>query len=415
MRQSKQSRILLMVILYGTMFLFGFLENIKGVSYPLIKNEFTVSYETQGKMISVLSFSYTLFVVVSGFILGRYGVKKVYLFGLLCALGGVFSIYFMPGFWTAALSLLLLFAGFGVFEIGVNGVATQIFTEKGALMMSLLHFMYGLGAIISPKAAGILADPAGAALGWRQMYLLTVPLVLLILVPAIFTRFPAAKDAAQSNAPDAAKGSVPNTGNVPRFGFTAALRTSAVWAFGITLGLMMGIEMASSNWGGLYFQDVYGMNPATSGANFVSAFFLLFTLSRLVSGFIIERAGYMRSLVGAAAIAAAIFIAGFALGARGIYVLPAAGFFIAVWWPTFMAFAMGRFGERAPVMCSAVIAIGGLLNAGMQLAMGYINRYAGAAWGYRSCLGFSLILLCVLPGVNKLRIQKETGAPPQKR
>lgn len=397
-----------MVILYGTMFLFGFLENIKGVSYPLIKNEFTVSYETQGKMISLLSFSYTLFVVVSGFILGRCGVKKVYLFGLLCALAGVFSIYFMPGFWTAALSLLLLFAGFGVFEIGVNGVATQIFTEKGALMMSLLHFMYGLGAIISPKVAGILTDPAGAALGnaleWRQMYLLTVPLVLLILVPAIFTRFPAVQ--AQGPAPDAA----PNTGNAPRFGFIAALRTPAVWAFGITLGLMMGIEMASSNWGGLYFQDVYGMNPATSGANFVSAFFLLFTLSRLVSGFVIERVGYMRSLAGAAAIAAAVFIAGFALGARGIYVLPAAGFFIAVWWPTFMAFAMGRFGERAPIMCSAVIAIGGLLNAGMQLAMGYINRYAGAAWGYRSCLAFTLILLCVLPGVNKLRIQKE--APP---
>jgi fucose permease len=382
-----------MVILYGTMFLFGFLENIKGVSYPLIKNEFTVSYETQGKMISVLSFSYTLFVVASGFILGRYGVKKVYLFGLLCALAGVFSIYFMPGFWTAALSLLLLFAGFGVFEIGVNGVATQIFTEKGALMMSLLHFMYGLGAIISPKAAGILADPAGAALGWRQIYLLTVPLVLLIFIPAIFTRFPAAQ------------GSAADTPELPRPGFTGALKTPAVWAFGITLGLMMGIEMASSNWGGLYFQDVYGLNPTTSGANFVSAFFLLFTVSRLVSGFVIERAGYMRSLAGAVVIVTAIFITGFVLGARGIYVLPAAGFFIAIWWPTFMAFAMGRFGENAPIMCSAVIAIGGLLNAGMQLAMGYINRYAGAAWGYRSCLVFVLILLCILPGVNRIKVQ----------
>jgi len=61
MLQSNKSKILLIIILHGTMFLFGFLEHIKGVSFPLIKNEFSVSYETMGIMISILSIGYTLF------------------------------------------------------------------------------------------------------------------------------------------------------------------------------------------------------------------------------------------------------------------------------------------------------------------------------------------------------------------
>jgi fucose permease len=175
-----------------------------------------------------------------------------------------------------------------------------------------------------------------------------------------------------------------------------------VWFFGVTLGLMMSTEMATSNWGSLYFQDVYGMDPISAGAGFVSSFFILFTLSRLVSGFLIEKIGYIKSLTGAVLIVGAIFIAGFALGRTGIYVLPILGFFIAILWPTIMAVAIGAFGVNAPVMTSAVIAIGGLFNALMQLSTGYINRYIGASWGYRSCLIFVAALIVLLLRLGKI-------------
>jgi fucose permease len=385
MVRAKNKYLLLIILLNASMFLFGFLENIKGVSYPLIKTEFGVSYDDQGKMISLLSFGYTFFCVVAGFMLARFGVKKVYIFGFLCALAGLFSIYVMPGFWTAALSLLLVFASFGLFEISVNGLATQIFTKRAALLMSILHFFYGLGAMVAPKLAGSLTRLDG--LGWRHMYLFSIPLVLAVFVPAALTKFPSRTT---GDVQDAQATKDPPSGK--HLTFTGALKDPQVWVFGLTLGLMMGIEMVSSNWGGLYFQDVYGMDPRSSGADFVSAFFLLFTISRLVSGFLIEKIGYMRSLIGAAIFVLLIFTVGFMLGPTGIYVLPALGFFIAIMWPTFMAVAMGRFGSDAPVKTSAVIALGGLLNAAMQLAIGYINRY-NAAYGYRSALVFSLFLL----------------------
>ena len=175
-----------------------------------------------------------------------------------------------------------------------------------------------------------------------------------------------------------------------------------VWFFGICLGLMVGIEMAPSNWGSLYFQDMYGLDPRTSGGSFVSNFFILFTLSRLLSGFIIEKIGYIKSLIVSAAAIEIIFVISFLSGKNGIYIMPALGFFVAIFWPTLMAVAIGYFGKTAPLMTGAIIAISGLVNVTIQYLIGIINRYTGPGWGYRSCIIIVIILLALL--VKLIRI-----------
>jgi fucose permease len=160
------------------------------------------------------------------------------------------------------------------------------------------------------------------------------------------------------------------------------------------------VEFSSANWGGLYFQDVYALDPRTDGAAFVSNFYILFTISRLVSGFVIEKIGYMRSLFIACFATVLIYALGFGLGARGIWVLPALGFFIAIMWPTVMAVAMGFFGKQAPVITGAIIVLSGALNSALQFVIGLTNRFAGAAWGFRSCLGYAVVLVAVLFFLN---------------
>jgi fucose permease len=384
MGRQKQG-VLLLIITYGTMLLFGLIENIRGVSYPLIKAEFGASYEQQGLMVSLLSASYVSCSLIAGIVLSRFGTKRVFMFGFTAAILGALSVFFMPSFWAAAGSLVLIFAGFGFFEIGINALAARIFTSRAALLMNLLHFFYGVGAIIGPKAAGLLIG--GAGFGWRQAYLFAIPLILLLFVPAAAARFPAQPAAAGKEA--AAPQDKP-------FGFRDALRTPMVWFFALVLGLMVTVEMTPSNWGGLYFQDVYGLDPKTDGAAFVSNFFILFTFSRLLSGFAVEKIGYIRSLIGAAAAMLLILVLGFCLGPRGILVLPAMGFFIGVMWPTFMAVAIGFFGPRAPVATSVMIAASGALNAGLQLCAGLLNRALGAAWGFRSCVFYTAVLIILL-------------------
>ena len=45
---SKCRRICLIIVTYATMFAFGVVENLKGVTFPLIKDAFNASYDSQG-------------------------------------------------------------------------------------------------------------------------------------------------------------------------------------------------------------------------------------------------------------------------------------------------------------------------------------------------------------------------------
>jgi fucose permease len=178
-----------------------------------------------------------------------------------------------------------------------------------------------------------------------------------------------------------------------RAGFATAIRTPIVWSFAVVLGLNVVTEMWSPNWSGLYFQDVYGMDPKTSGAAYVSNFFILFTVSRLVSGFAIEKIGYLRSLFLAVITTFFIFSLGLFLGPRAIHILPVYGFFNAIFWPTTMAMAIGYFRKDAPVMTSAILVIAGAINASGQFLTGVVTRLAGPAWSYRLCFIFIVLLV----------------------
>jgi len=379
-------RVLLFILLFGTMLIFGIIENIKGVSYPLIKEQFNASWEQQGLMVSMLSIAYVGFSVIAGIFLGRFGIKPSFLFGFSALCAGLFSMFFAPGFFLTAAALFVIFAGFGFFEVGLNALATRLFITKAALLMNLLHSFYGIGAMIGPKAAGLIAG--NASFGWRYVYLFSLPLALVFFIPAIFIRFPdSTAEAGQLE--------------FPRKSFFDALKSPMVWLMSITLGLSVAVEMSSSNWGVMYFKDVYKINPNTDGASFLSAFFLLFTVSRLVCGLFVEKIGYLRTLLFSSSIVLAVFIAGFLLGEKGIYLLPSLGFFVAQFWPTLMAVAIVSFGRDAPVFSSAMIAISGLLNAGLQFIVGLTNKIYGPAWGYRSTVIYTMLLIAVLGIIHR--------------
>jgi len=346
-------------------------------------------------MVSMLSIAYVGFSVIAGIFLGRFGIKPSFLFGFSALCVGLFSMFFAPGFFLTAVALFVVFAGFGFFEVGLNALATRLFITKAALLMNLLHSFYGIGAMIGPKTAGLIAG--NARFGWRYVYLFSLPLALAFFIPAIFIRFP---DSTVEASPL----------QVPRKSFFDALKSPMVWLMSITLGLSVVVEMSTSNWGVMYFRDVYKINPNTDGASFLSAFFLLFTVSRLVCGLFVEKIGYMRTLLLSASIVLAVFIAGFLLGEKGIYLLPSLGFFVAQFWPTLMAVAIVSFGRDAPVFSSAMIAISGLIGAGIQFVVGLTNKIFGPAWGYRSAVIYTLLLIVALGMLYRKLKTKDRGS-----
>lgn len=391
----------LFIIIYATMFLFGLVENVKGVSYPLIKAEFGVPYDSQGGLVSLTWFGYVIFCLIASLFLQRFGIKRAMLAGYLLICGGAVATLLAPTFWMAAITLLVVNAGFGFFEVGTNALGTVVFTSRAALLMNLMHFFYGFGAIIGPQVAGGLTDRLGY--NWRQVYIVMIIPIMLVFLFILFTRF---------NGRASRSDSAETAGKVT---FFSALKHPLVWMFCLTLGFMEVIEFGAANWGGLYLKDVYGLDPRVVGASFVSLFYILFTLARLLSGWAIEKIGYIRSLYIALAGVMATFLIGFTLGRQGIWILPVSGFFIGIMWPTMMAVAMRVFGDDAPAVTSVIITVSGAVNGIFQLLIGFTNQYIGPAWGYRTCLfyaGLAMLLLFLLTQkIRKTQPIAEQAAP----
>jgi len=242
-------------------------------------------------------------------------------------------------------------------------------------MLNMLHFCYGAGAIGGPRFVGLLVSRMNTR--WQDVYTLSLVPVLVMLGITLAIRFPGREGAAAAQEKPS---------------FWIALKDPMVWLFGLIMGVASSIEGCSVAWSGFYLHDLYGLDPATAGALFVSAFYALYTISRFCSGFIIERIGYMRSVLVSSAAIVVIFIAAFSLGRTGIYLLPVVGFFVAIMWPTVLAISVGVFKERAQTVSSALISIAFITNGLIQYGFGLSNNFLGAAWGYRSCVLYSLIL-----------------------
>ncbi len=381
----KASPFLIFFIIYATMFFFGFIDNVKGVSYPLIKAEFGANYDSQGGLVSLAIFGYVAFCLAASLFMQRFGTKKSVIAGYALVCTGAIATLLAPSFWIAALTMLVINAGFGFFEVGTNALATVVFTRRAALMLNLMHFFYGVGAILGPKTAGLLTGNFN--LSWRQVYLAIMVPTIAVMLLIVFTRL------------NGEKRSEDNEARPGKITFFSAFKHPLVLLFCLVLGFMEVVEFGAANWGGLYLQDVYGLDPRIVGASFVSLFYILFTLSRLLSGLAIEKIGYIRSLYIALVATVGLFLAGFALGRNGIWVLPFTGFTIGLLWPTLIAVAMQVFKANAPTVTSVIITTAGAVNAAFQLVIGLTNQYGGEAWGYRSCLlyaGITLLLLYLL-------------------
>ena len=72
---------------------------------------------------------------------------------------------------------------------------------------------------------------------------------------------------------------------------------------------------------------------------------------------------------------------------------------------------MRYFRGDAPVMLSAIVVIAGALNGSLQFLIGLINRLAGPAWGYRSCLLYAVLIIAALIVLARRTSRPYGGCP----
>jgi fucose permease len=401
------------IILTATIFIgflvFGFSENIKGPAIPKIQTEFSLSEFHIGLLLALNSLGYLLACSFTGWMTKKIGIKATTIASFMTMAFAGLLIYFAPSYISFSGSYFVMYLGNGMLEISLGIMAATIFTKNTGTMMNLSHFFYGLSSMIAPLLSTRLMglSLSNSILGWRGMYLIVLSFSLIPILPAIFGMFP--KE---------------DKNNHERVPFKDFIKNPIAWLILSILSFGVIAEMAVGGWLVNFLEKSYSYD-SISAASVLSGFFFCFMLARLLFGPIIDRIGFVRSILISSCFSGISIIAAVLIGKPAVFLLAIAGFGIAPIYPTVMALMSKVFKNNMDTaltftltLMGITIVIGNLLVGAITdgfkaLYTHYQGVEAGIQAGYSAgymfigfccmlCFGGTLILYRKLKSINSI-------------
>ena len=188
--------------------------------------------------------------------------------------------------------------------------------------------------------------------------------------------------------------------------------TPMVWLLGVNMGAVYGIESVTVNWGPLYLKEKFGMLPEHEGTRFVSLFYVFYTLARLVTGFAVDWLGDALGMLAFNVLLVLLYIVAFSLQRRGVWLLAFSGFLISPFYPTSITVPMEVFGGDTKNTISVILCIALVVNALIQVVIGYVDEYVGPQWGYPllSLSMCAVMILCMIVTQLYLKLREKRSA-----
>ena len=378
----------------------GLMENCRGITFPMIREYFSLTYDYYDLFNSCLSICYVCALLVCTLLSGYMDYKVILLIGYVCNWASAFALLLCHSFFSTACCIAVMWFGQGFLDLGANAASTCVFTKNPGLMMSIMHFFYGIGALVGP----IIASKSAVSLGnsFYSAYIVLGSIVTGFFCITLFLPF-SVQGAPASKKTDAAKSMT----------LCSSLKNPLIWYCSLAIGPMLITEQSGSGWAPLYLVDVLGYDLNTDVAMFTSSMYVIFTVSRLISGPAIDRLGYYLSesicLIGCFT----LLLIGFCIGRAGIWLFAATGFFYSAFWPIFVCIVMQLFKKDSAVVTSICLTFQGILMIPMNYILGVINEHIGNQWAYRCSLFFclfSLVMVCILYRFQKKIDTEEKNA-----
>jgi MFS family permease len=159
---------------------------IVNIALPFIKADLQASDGLMQASVSIYAAAFALFLILGGRLGDRYGPRRIFILGMLgfaaasvaCGTAGsdlgLVLARFVQGLFAAIMapqSLALIHANF-------NG-------KDKTLALSLYASIFGLACLVGQGAGGLLIAADIGGLGWRSLFLINVPIVLLCLLAAV--------------------------------------------------------------------------------------------------------------------------------------------------------------------------------------------------------------------------------------
>lgn len=445
------------IVCYGVFFFFGAIESSESIYYSLMKSELEIPYRIQGWLVSMGSYSFILGSPIVGYLMTLVDVKPILILGFSFYIAAYLLLYFFKQLGIVFVSLFIEGIGAVLLDVGMNTLSTVLFPKHRGVMMNSLHFFYGAGCVLGPAYSSRIFLVLKQ--GYRGIFLGLIAFAVIGFLLTVFTRLSLRVDSsAERLIEEEVVGDVESVkvvddvesvkvaGNTESMKVTDVVDSSSpsvqtestakplpaneqpsektpltlwrsfitpmVWLLGVNMGAVYGIESVTVNWGPLYLKEKFGMLPEHEGTRFVSLFYVFYTLARLVTGFAVDWLGDALGMLAFNVLLVLLYIVAFSLQRRGVWLLAFSGFLISPFYPTSITVPMEVFGGDTKNTISVILCIALVVNALIQVVIGYVDEYVGPQWGYPllSLSMCAVMILCMIVTQLYLKLREKRSA-----
>ena len=380
-----------------TFFVISFLTNILGALNPNVSASYSLTETMAGFLPFAFFIAYGVMSIPSGFLLEKWGEKRMMILAFMLAFLGALIFALYPGFNVFVVSLFTIGTGMAVLQVVINPllrVAGGV--EHYAFNSVLAQLIFGLASFISPQMYSYLVtnidngnvqkpfiemmtDLVPKAMSWVSVYWVFALLSILMIVVIVFVKFP--KVELQEDEKVGSKDS-----------YVELFKNKYVILYFLGIFAYVGTEQGISYWMSKFLSVYHGFDPDTVGADAVSYFWGLMTIGGVLGLILLKLLDSKQVLRWFTILAMISLVVGLFGGDRmSLWAFPVSGFFLSVMYPVIVSLGLNsvskHHGSFAGILMTGIaggaivqILIGGIsdltsLKTGMIflfITLGYI-------------------------------------------
>ena len=369
---------LIVVLILITFFVISFLTNILGALNPNVSAGYHLSETQAGFLPFVFFIAYGIMSIPSGFLLEKWGGKRMMMMAFLLAFLGAFGFALFPHFNIFMLSLFIIGTGMAVLQVVINPLLRVAGGEEHYAFNSVLaQLIFGLASFISPQMysylvtnidkgavnkpfIGMMSQLVPAGFSWVSVYWVFALLSILMILVIAVVKFP--KVELQEEEKSGTRAS-----------YVELFKNKYVILYFLGIFAYVGTEQGISYWMSKFLYIYHGIDPNTIGAGAVSYFWGLMTIGGILGLILLKLFDSKPVLRWFTILAIVSLIAGLTGGTQvSLWAFPVSGFFLSVMYPIIVSLGLNsvsrHHGSFAGILMTGIAG-----GAVIQLLIGGIS------------------------------------------
>ncbi len=289
---SKKSKIIIFLVFFAFL-IYGCVESLRTATLSSVVEENNLSYSLGGSIVTVYFIGYILSTFIMGALAKRIGSKKVLLMGLGFFLIGI-SVYILGG-----ISILLTGAFFsgvagGAIAVSGNSLVVEADPENKGRNLNWTSLFHSVGSMLMPLYCSFLF---ATNVSWTVSYISVMPILVVGIILTAIMSF--SKKEIKS-----VKERIEKADEKKKISINKSLIFLLLMVF-----LYVFSEVGIITWMVEFLNTQKGVSLEVA-SGYLSGYFLLVMLGRLLGGVAIDRIGYEKSIIIASLLAMLTIAAG---------------------------------------------------------------------------------------------------------